>query len=426
MPTPVSTDPNASMTAGLPGAPPVTQELPLVTPKLERAMLVEQTELRREVLLWQRWVRYLGIGMLALVSIVFTTNVEGAVLPLVVIVGVYLAIVTSTAWMLRHMRSTALHASFPWVLALADVAAIAGCCYLSSAPQQLDRILLLGLLPVQVAAFYFGRRHGAFAAALAIVAFLVLALFAAPFVDGPAATRRGLVFDVALFAVVSAVLIYTFGSFRQRMVELRTYCKVIELGENVALPRLGTERWPDELTLLGRSFRTMHARLAEQIGSDPLTGCMNRRSLESRLRSELRHARRRNSTVAVVALDIDNFKTINDTHGHPAGDVVLQQVAAIMKVTVRDTDVVARIGGDEFLIVLPDAAWQGAVAFAERLRRRVDEHQFGFAGTPIEVTVSVGLALGRGRDSISSELLLKEADAALYKAKTAGRNRVLL
>jgi diguanylate cyclase (GGDEF)-like protein len=202
------------------------------------------------------------------------------------------------------------------------------------------------------------------------------------------------------------------------------YCKVVERGEVATLPQLGAERWPDELTLLARSFQAMHVRMAEQIGSDPLTGCMNRRTLEAKLRADLRQARRRGSSVAVVAIDLDHFKEINDSRGHPVGDVVLQQLAGIMKATARDTDSVARYGGDEFVIVLPDTGWQGALTFAERLRRRVDDYTFGPAGTPIALTVSIGVALGRGSDPISSEMLLKDADNALYKAKTAGRNRV--
>jgi diguanylate cyclase (GGDEF)-like protein len=106
------------------------------------------------------------------------------------------------------------------------------------------------------------------------------------------------------------------------------------------------------------------------------------------------------------------------------GDVVLQQLAGIMKATARDTDCVARFGGDEFVIVLPDTGWQGALTFAERLRRRVDDFTFGPVGTPVSTTISIGVALGRGSDPISTDMLLKEADAALYKAKTAGRNRV--
>ena len=178
------------------------------------------------------------------------------------------------------------------------------------------------------------------------------------------------------------------------------------------------------LTLLARGFHSMHDRLAEQIGTDPLTGCVNRRTLAVRLRSDLRHARRRASSVAVVAIDLDNFKEINDSRGHPVGDVVLQQIVAIMMSTARDTDTVARSGGDEFVIVLPDTDWDGAVSFAERLRVRVAEERFGPQGSSLAVTISIGVALARSGDQISTDMILEEADSALYKAKTGGRNRV--
>jgi two-component system cell cycle response regulator len=205
---------------------------------------------------------------------------------------------------------------------------------------------------------------------------------------------------------------------------LRMYCKVVESGESAAFPNLGRERWPDELTLLARSFRSMHARLEEQISSDPLTGCLNRRSLEAHVRADLRQARRRGSAVAVAAIDVDHFKEINDTRGHPVGDVVLQQISAIMKSVARDTDAVARFGGDEFMIVLPDTGWQGALTFAERLRERVDEFTFGPPDMAMSVTVSIGVALASGYESTSPETLFKDADSALYQAKAAGRNRV--
>lgn len=402
----------------------VTQELPLVSMELGAALLGEQAKLRCEVLLWQRWVRYLALGAMVLLSLVLGSDVPASLVPLAILSAAYIGVVMSTSWILRHDPGDIAQAWFPALLLAADIITLAGFVYLTSPPSQFHRILLFGFLSMQLGVFYFGRRHGSLAAGLTIVAYLFVAFVIPPYVGGMRPTAVGVAFNVTLYALISTVLIYTFGSFRERMDALRMYCKVVERGEAAALPQLGAEKWPDELTLLARSFQSMHVRLAEQVGSDPLTGCLNRRSLESRLRSDLRQARRRGSSVAVAAIDLDHFKEINDTKGHPVGDAVLQQLAGIMKSTARDTDSVARFGGDEFVIVLPDTGWQGALTFAERLRRRVDDFTFGPAGTPIAVTISIGVALGRGSDPISSEMLLKEADNALYKAKTAGRNRV--
>ena len=180
--------------------------------------------------------------------------------------------------------------------------------------------------------------------------------------------------------MVCGVLITAYGNFRARMNRLRLFCKLVEEGDLAPSLTLGVDKRPDDLTLLATSFDAMRSRLAEQIGTDPLTGCLNRRALETRLRAEWRQAKRRGSTVAVLAIDLDHFKEINDTRGHPFGDVVLQELAGIMKSTARDTDAVARLGGDEFVIVLPDTGWQGALTFAERLRRKVDDFAFGGGG----------------------------------------------
>jgi len=229
---------------------------------------------------------------------------------------------------------------------------------------------------------------------------------------------------VGLFTLVSAVLISAYGSFRERMNRLRLFCKLVEEGDTHAVLDLGVDKRPDDLTLLAHSFESMHKRLGEQIGTDPLTGCLNRRALETRLRTELRQAKRRANTLAVLAIDLDHFKTINDTHGHPFGDLVLSGLATIMKETARDTDAVARLGGDEFFVVLPDTGWEGALIFAERIRRRVDETTFTSPRASMRITISVGVALARGTDPVSASTLMQEADQSLYKAKSGGRNRV--
>jgi diguanylate cyclase (GGDEF)-like protein len=403
----------------------ILRELPLVSPELNRSLVEDRNKLRIEVLLWQRYVRYLALGTLVLLSLVFGTSlIAAALLPLTVLAVAYVGVVMSTAWILQHDPGPRARAWFPSLLLAMDIITLSGYVYLTSPPYQAYRILLFGFLSMQLGVFYFGRRHGSLAAMLTVAAYVMVTAVLVPMVPGTAPTALGVAFNVTLYALISTVLIHTFGSFRERMDALRTYCKVVEKGEAATLPQLGAERWPDELTLLARSFQSMHIRLAEQIGSDPLTGCLNRRSLEAKLRADLRQARRRGSTLAVAALDLDHFKAINDAKGHPVGDVVLSQVAGIMRQTARDTDSVARVGGDEFVIVLPDTGWQGALTFAERLRRRVDDFSFGPPGTSLSLTVSIGVALGRGSDPITADMLLNEADTALYKAKTAGRNRV--
>src|SRR5215216_2759726 len=382
----------------------VTNELPMVSAELGEALLVEQANLRREVLLWQRWVRYLALGAMVLLSLLYSSAPIESLTPLVLLAGAYIGVVVSTSWALRRAAPSASLNWFPALLLTTDILTQAGFVYLTSTPQEFHRMLLLGFLSMQLGVFYFGRRQGLIAGSLTVVAYLAFALFVPAFVLGPRPTVLAAAFNATLFAMISLVLIYTFGSFRERMDALRMYCKVVERGEIAALPQLGAERWPDELTLLARSFHAMHTRLAEQVGSDPLTGCMNRRALEARLRSDLRQARRRGSSVAVAAIDLDHFKDINDSRGHPVGDIVLQQVAGIMKLTARDTDSVARFGGDEFVIILPDTGWQGALTFAERLRRCVDEYAFGPPDESVRTTISVGVTLGRGSDTTSAEM----------------------
>jgi diguanylate cyclase (GGDEF)-like protein len=402
----------------------VTQELPLISVELGTALAHDQHKLRTEVLLWQRWVRYLALGALVLLTLTFGSTQSAAGTPMTALALGYVVVVMTTAWLLQRPSTLRIQLWFPSLLVTADVVTLAGFAYLTSPPGQFYRLLILLLMTVQLGVFYFGRRNGSLAAALGVAVYLVMCLVAPPFVAGPAPAHFRVIFDATLFAIVSAVLIWTFGSFRERMNALRMYCKVVEEGEMASVPELGNDRWPDELTLLARSFDAMRIRLAEELGTDPLTGCLNRRALETRLRADLRHARRRSSSVAIAAIDVDNFKQINDTLGHPVGDRVLQQVVGIMKGTARDTDAVARVGGDEFLIVLPDTGWQGALTFAERLRRHVDDFSFGLAASAPPITISVGVAMAQSPGTVSPESLIADADRALYQAKTAGRNRV--
>jgi diguanylate cyclase (GGDEF)-like protein len=416
------TDAALSSTGGAPLAGP-TLDHPATTPELVEALRHDREVLVREALLWQRWIRYIGFAALVALALVFGRDRLRMLLPVAGVAIAYTLFVTIAAAKVR--RAVAVHEiRLPASLATADVVALGAITWLSGAPTDASRILIAGLLVVQLGVFYFGRWLGTYSAAAVATTYLLVAAVLPPHVPGIRPTVSQLLFDLGLFGMVCAVLISAYGGFRARMNQLRLFCKLVEDGDLTPALALGQEKRPDDLTLLARSFDAMRMRLAEQIGTDPLTGCLNRRALETRLRAEWRHAKRRGSTVAVMAIDLDHFKNVNDSYGHPFGDVVLQELAGIMKATARDTDVVARLGGDEFVIVLPDTGWQGALTFAERMRRKVDEFPFGAATGAIGLTISVGVALARGTDPISPEVLLQDADRALYKAKSAGRNRI--
>ena len=158
---------------------------------------------------------------------------------------------------------------------------------------------------------------------------------------------------------------------------------------------------------------------------DDLTGLLNRRAMLDRMQLEQRRSLRSGSPLLIAQLDIDHFKAVNDTHGHAAGDLVLQRFADTVRRNVRDTDVLARWGGEEFVLLLCDTPAADAVALMERLRQAVQAMQVPVAqgGGPITVTVSIGLARHTPADPLAGTL--ERAARALYAAKAGGRNRVV-
>ncbi len=169
------------------------------------------------------------------------------------------------------------------------------------------------------------------------------------------------------------------------------------------------------------------AILAAQSETDPLTGLPNRRGFAARSDAALIEARRQGEPCAVVALDLDRFKAINDGHGHAAGDVVLRGVGAAIRASVRGGDVSGRLGGEEFALLLPGDSIADAVSVAERLRALIRATVPHPAGGDAAVTLSVGVAtVGPGAPQEALDAALAAADRALYDAKQQGRDRVLV
>jgi diguanylate cyclase (GGDEF)-like protein len=166
-------------------------------------------------------------------------------------------------------------------------------------------------------------------------------------------------------------------------------------------------------------------QLARLSVTDPLTGLRNRRFAEWFLARELERARRHGNSLAVLVADLDDFKRVNDEHGHPVGDAALRHVGALLAQHVRKTDVCARWGGEEFLILLAQVPLEGALALAERQRAAIEASPLALPdGRRVELTISIGVATAARSDRTPDELVLA-ADRALYDAKAAGRNRVM-
>jgi diguanylate cyclase (GGDEF)-like protein len=160
--------------------------------------------------------------------------------------------------------------------------------------------------------------------------------------------------------------------------------------------------------------------------TDFLTGLKTRGYFEQQLELEMKRAERKRTPIALLMLDLDHFKSLNDTYGHHVGDQVLRDVSAVLMKDLREVDTAARYGGEEFVIVLPETNTAGALQVANRIRRGVEQAKF-FAGSPRQVehlTISIGIAIF-DQDAQSKRELIEAADAALYAAKSQGRNQVL-
>jgi diguanylate cyclase (GGDEF)-like protein len=159
---------------------------------------------------------------------------------------------------------------------------------------------------------------------------------------------------------------------------------------------------------------------------DGLTKVFNKKYFTDYLEKEFAYAARHSSPLALIFLDIDYFKRINDTHGHPAGDFVLSELSQLMATLVRTEDVLARFGGEEFTVLCRGTDLEGARIVAERLRRTIEAHTFSFGAKTIPVTISLGIAAIPDTAIADHAAFLAAADKALYEAKRTGRNRVCI
>jgi diguanylate cyclase (GGDEF)-like protein len=181
---------------------------------------------------------------------------------------------------------------------------------------------------------------------------------------------------------------------------------------------------PAALALQNDRLTVQTRDLAHAATLDPLTGLFNRRHFHSRIEEEIERARRYSLELSLLLIDIDDFKHINDTLGHLAGDFLLRQVAEILRRSVRMFDVCTRYGGEEFAILMPGSSAQNAMVVGERIRSRVESASRDDGPLPPHIRITVSLGLAVLRDETSSQELIARADRALYRAKAEGKNRL--
>jgi two-component system, cell cycle response regulator len=187
------------------------------------------------------------------------------------------------------------------------------------------------------------------------------------------------------------------------------------------LARVGVGR---RIVELHRQLAAKNLLLEELARTDPLTGLPNRRAIEDWATRQLSGAARYGFSFLVVLADLDHFKSVNDTHGHDAGDRVLKKFAEILKANSRRSDICGRMGGEEFLFILTHTTQENARIVIERIRAELEATKFDFDGGSLTVTASFGLAGFEGTQTADFNRLVAQADVALYAAKRTGRNRI--
>ncbi len=390
------------------------------TPHAVRAGMLNNAE----IVVWQSSRRLLVALAVGAVAVVLRALglVDGPIWPVLVIVPAYIAVVALIALAIERLHDPSRVALV--VLALADIVAIFALVGLVTPAPYYSRALLLSLLALQFTQMFFGRTPAVTVVAASALGYTALV--------GGAAYRGAPVSWVeeggmlALYLVVALNGMAMHASANRRLATLVELFAGAQRGDFTRTFVEEPHREPDGITLLGRAYNHLRSELALMVLTDTLTGCLNRRGFAQVLHQLVATSVRRGTDVALLAVDIDHFKSINDSVGHLGGDAILRELAELLTQATRPGDVVARVGGEEFVVLLPNADSETAGVMAERLMERVRAHSFRTARGRHGVTVSMGIAAEQITDAHIAGALRARADEALYVAKRLGRNRVVM
>ncbi len=332
---------------------------------------------------------------------------------------------TGTFALVVRRRGTASPALVSLVLA-GDLAYVFASTVLSTTPAHYERALFGTMVVVHVANYYFGKRQAWRAVGLGVAGYLSIVLAAA--LRGMPVDAGEELWSLCIAGAGIGLSVLQASDVRRRLRTIVTLFERAEEGDFSQAYDEAADARPDAITRVGRAYNRFRSQLASMVLNDPLTGCLNRRGFDQALAREVARAARAGSELALLAIDLDHFKLINDTHGHLAGDDVLRDMGMLLIQCGRAGDVVGRVGGEEFAILLSDTNGTGAFLFASRLCDTVRSHAFPLVGPErrsLTLTTSIGIVSGApDGDAGFASLLASRADAALYEAKRSGRDRV--
>lgn len=376
-----------------------------------------------EILLWQARIRLVAAIVLGVIAAALqvTGHLPGTPNALLQAMVAYVAAVSVMYVVVRETLRVS-----PLVVAgtlLSDAFLVFATTVIILPPDGYGVSLVLAFLGLHLAVYAFGTRVGIVALVLSAVGQALMTWYASRW--GVPVSPGLELWTLALFLVAGGTYLHVYGGMSARLRRLVELFERAEEGDFAEAYAVDGDARPDPVTAVGDAYNRVREQLASLVLTDPLTGCLNRRGLDQSLARELSRAARAGSEVSLLALDLDHFKSVNDTRGHLVGDAVLRETGELLRRTVRTGDLVARTGGEEFTILLPDTGSSGAYQLATRLCDSFRVHAFGVAGGPVRLTVSVGAVASDGRTSDRlGEELKHRADQALYAAKRTGRDRV--
>jgi diguanylate cyclase (GGDEF)-like protein len=374
------------------------------------------------VLGWQSRVRIVVACVYAVATMALQAvgMLQGSIISIGVTLAAYIGITLGmTSAALRMRRSIGLPVA---VSILADLGFLFAVTSVTSVPAYYSRVLILSFFIVHISETYFGRAHAMLALVAAALGYVALVATA---IHGGATLVFGeSLWSVLAFWATGSALVLHYGEIQRRLTKIVALFERAEEGDFTQTYDIQNDRFPDAITKVGRAYNRVQVQLAEMVLNDALTGCLNRRGFDQSLAREVARASRAGSDLSLIAIDLDHFKKVNDTFGHMGGDGVLREFGLLLAQAARAGDMVARTGGEEFSILLPDTGSAGAVNLANRLCDRIRRHVFLANGKPVGITASMGIISARpGRGDSDSNLKLR-ADEALYGAKHAGRDCV--